>query len=86
MTFKSSHAAIPQCGRGWKLCWVDDDINITMKGKRVPSPESPTSDDDDSDSTRDERRRRRRGNDGASASQEDATLVVYLKPSCNRNG
>jgi len=73
VTFKSSHAAISQCGRGWKLCWVDDDINITMKGKRVPSPESPTSDDDDSDSTRDERRRRRRGNDGASASQEDAT-------------
>ena len=73
VTFKSSHAAISQCGRGWKLCWVDDDINITMKGKRVPSPESPTSDDDDSDSTRDERRRRRRGNDGTSASQEDAT-------------
>ena len=74
VTFKSSHAAISQCGRGWKLCWVDDDVNITMKGKRAvsSSAENTTSDDaEDSDSTSDERRRRRRGGDGTSSSHLD---------------
>jgi hypothetical protein len=73
VTFKSSHAAISQCGRGWKLCWVDDDVNITMKGKRASSStESAAGDDaEDSDSSSDERRRRRRGSDGTSASHDD---------------
>ena len=74
VTFKSSHAAISQCGRGWKLCWVDDDVNITMKGKRAvsSSADNTTSDDaEDSDSTSDERRRRRRGGDGTSSSHLD---------------
>ena len=72
ITYKSSHAAISQCGRGWKLCWVDDDVNITMKNRRNNNSDNDNGNENRADDD-DERRRRRRASDGIGSSAASGT-------------